>query len=97
MKKRGFVRIGVPHNPLFFAFDGRKRIGLVVERSRALENHLTKLAKKRITVMLMPGPRDKLLPALAAGKVDLIDANLTITEERRKAFEFSLPLQTGVS
>jgi len=97
MKKRGFARIGVPHNPLFFAFDGRKRIGLVVERSRALENHLTKLAKKRITVMLMPGPRDKLLPALAAGKVDLIDANLTITEERRKAFEFSLPLQTGVS
>jgi membrane-bound lytic murein transglycosylase MltF len=97
MKKRGFVRVGVAHNPLLFAFDGKKRIGLAVERSRALEKHLSKVANKRITVILMPGPRDKLLPALAAGKVDLIDANLTITEERRKSVEFSLPLQTGVS
>lgn len=97
MKKRGFVRVGVAHNPLLFAFDGKKRIGLVVERSRALEDHLTKLAKTRITVMLMPGPRDKLLPALVEGKVDLVDANLTVTEERRKSIEFSQPLQTGVS
>lgn len=95
--ERGYIRIAVAHNPLYFAFDGRKRIGITVERSRALEQHLAKLTKKRLTVMLMPGPRDRLLPALLEGRVDLVDANLTITEERLKSVDFSLPLQTGVS
>lgn len=97
IKERGYIRIAVAHNPLFFAFDGKKRIGLAVDRARELEKYLQKVAKKRISIVLMPGPRDRLLPALVEGKVDLIDANLTITEERWKTVDFSTPLRKDVS
>ncbi|HKK30087.1 MAG TPA: transglycosylase SLT domain-containing protein [Alphaproteobacteria bacterium] len=97
MKERGFIRIAVPHNPLFFAFDGEKRAGLAAERGRALEQFLFKKYKRRIYVVFMPKARDVMIPALVAGQVDMIDANLTITEARRKEIDFSLPLRTEVS
>jgi membrane-bound lytic murein transglycosylase MltF len=45
----------------------------------------------------VPVPRDQLFAALAAGKVDLVAAALTITPERRALAEFSTPTRTGVS
>ena len=96
IKEEGFIRVGVPHNPLFFAFDGRKRAGLSAERGRALEAYWLKKHKKRITVVFLPKARDALLPALIDGKIDMIDANLTITPERQEKVDFSLPIRTGV-
>jgi membrane-bound lytic murein transglycosylase MltF len=67
--ERGFVRIAVPHNPLFFAFDGKQRIGLSVERARLLEKYLTKVTGKPIMAMLFPRPRNDMLRLLANGNV----------------------------
>ncbi|HSN56001.1 MAG TPA: lytic transglycosylase F, partial [Candidatus Sulfomarinibacteraceae bacterium] len=44
-----------------------------------------------------PVQRDELLPALEKGLGDLAAANLTITESRLQAVDFSDPLVTGVS
>lgn len=96
IKEEGFIRVGVPHNPLFFAFDGKKRAGLSAERGRALEAYWLKKHKKRITVLFMPKARHVLLPALVEGKIDMIDANLTITPERQELVGFSLPIRTGI-
>ncbi len=42
-------------------------------------------------------PRDKLLPALAAGKGDIAAANLTITPERQKLVDFTIAALGNVS
>lgn len=94
--ERGFIRVGVPHNPLFFAFDGEKRAGLSAERGRALEAYWLKKHKKRITVLFLPKARDVLLPALVEGKIDMVDANMTVTPDRQELVDFSLPIRVGV-
>jgi membrane-bound lytic murein transglycosylase MltF len=45
----------------------------------------------------VPLQRDQLFPALAAGKVDLVAAALTVTAEREKLASFSTPTRTDVS
>ncbi len=96
MVERGFIRIGVPYNPLFFAFDGQKSAGLSAERGKALQKYLRKKYKKTMTVIVLPKSRDEMFPALLGGKVDMLDANLTILEERLQDVEFSLPIRVGV-
>ncbi len=41
-------------------------------------------------------PRDQLLPSLNAGKVDLVVAQLTVTPERQKLVDFSIPTRRNV-
>lgn len=94
--ERGFLRIAVPHNPLFIVFDGEKQIGLAVDAARELTKHLAEAHKIKLTPVLMPLPRDRMLPGLAKGEVDLVIANLTVTEERAKTVAFTDPLRKGV-
>ncbi len=47
-------------------------------------------------VLLIPVPRDRLLPGLAEGLGDIAVANLTITPERRELVDFSDPFMRGV-
>ncbi len=93
---RQYLRVGVPHSPLFVAFDGDKRIGLAVERGRELETHLRETEATGLAVLLIPLPRDVLLDALVEGRIDLVDANLTVIEGRADRVAFSAPLREGV-
>ena len=72
--------------------------GTVVEYYRLFEDELNKklaaenkLKNKNLKVrgVLHPVRRDQLLPALAAGKGDIVSANLTITPERQKLVDFT--------
>ncbi|HEX5079199.1 MAG TPA: transporter substrate-binding domain-containing protein [Geminicoccaceae bacterium] len=45
--------------------------------------------------MIIPVPRDQLLPALLEGRGDIAAANLTITPERQVLVDFADPLLTG--
>lgn len=97
--KRGFLRVLTVHNPLYFTFDGNKRLGLAVETSHLFEKHLAKkIGRVRSpTIVLVPVARDELLPSLVAGRGDVAVANLTITPDREAEVAFSEPTYPGVS
>ena len=94
---RGFIRMAVPHNPMFIAYDGKKQVGLAIERATALEAFLRETLKARVTVVPMPMPRDRIIPALIDGVADFADANLTITPEREAQVAFTRPLRLNVA
>jgi len=100
MVERGFIRTLVAYNPLFFAPDGIQQRGLAVDVARIFEEWLNKnygKKKRLLSVVLIPTPRDRLLADLAEGRGDIVAANLTITPERQKLVDFSMPTYPGVS
>ena len=92
--ERGFVRVATAYNPLFFSYDGIEQRGLAIEITREFEKYLNKSHTpkgKTINVVLMPVPRDQILPYLVEGRADIAAANLTITPERQEIVAFSDP------
>jgi membrane-bound lytic murein transglycosylase MltF len=99
MIKRRLVRVGVTFNRTFYFVDGGTQRGLAYEYTRAFEDDLNnrlKTGNLRIHVVLLPMPRDVLLPSLQAGKVDLVVAQLTVTPERQKLVDFTVPTRRNV-
>lgn len=99
MIERGFIRVGVAYGPVFFTADGPETAGLTVELMREFEAHLHKQlgkAARHLTVVLAPLPRDRMLPLLIEGRVDLVAANLTVTPERSAVVAFSDPFIESV-
>ena len=100
MVKRGFIRVGVGNEPMFFSYDGPEQQGLTVDAMREFEKHLRATLGPEaatLTVTLAPLPRDRLTDALVAGEVDILAANLTITPARAELVDFALPALKNVS
>ncbi len=97
--KRRVLRVLVsPGKPVFFLDKGRQR-GTAPAAFRQFEKIANgKLEPKglRLRVQFIPVARDQLLPKLMAGYGDLAVANLTITPERRKLVDFSVPVLSEV-
>ena len=88
VKKAGVLRVAAfDANPPFGFVDSktRKIVGLDVDYANALAK---KLGVKLEVVPTNPANR---VPLLTSGKVDLVLANFTITEERKQAVNFSIP------
>jgi len=99
MTKRRLIRAGVPFNRTFYFVDKGIQRGLSYEYLTVYEEQLNKRLKTgnlKIHVIPIPMPRDALLPALIAGKIDLAVAQLTITPERQAAVDFSKPTRSNV-
>ncbi len=94
--ERGYLRMVVPHNPLFVAYDGDKAIGLAVERARELEKYFKETLNSSVEVIWIPAPRNDLLEFLKTGRGDVVDANLTVTQERAAEVAFTEPLRRDV-
>ena len=101
MVNRGFIRVLTTYNPLFFHLDGIQQSGMATEVARNFEQWLNKHHVKKKTrpfsVVVIPVPRDRLIPDLLEGTGDIAAANLTITPERQEHVDFSIPTYTGVS
>lgn len=100
MVKRGFVRVGVGNEPMYFSYDGPTQKGLTVDAAREFEKYLrTTLGPDAatLTVTLAPLPREKLIDALVAGEVDILAANLTITPARHARVDFARPNLTKIA
>jgi len=100
MVERRKVRVLVAHNPLLFFFDKARIRGLSYEAFQEFEKYINKQLKtgtRKIKMVYLPVPRDKLLPWLVEGRGDIAAANLTITDERRKSVDFSRPTYKNVS
>ncbi len=99
MVKRRLVRVLTVLNPVLYYVDKGREIGLTYETVQAFEDALNKrLGNKVVTVhvVLVPVPRDELLPRLAAGQGDIAAAGLTVTPERKRIVDFSRPFASDV-
>ena len=100
MAERRLIRVLVVHNKMMFFFDKARIRGITYEAFQEFEKYINKKLKtgtRKIKVVFLPVPRDRLLPWLIEGRGDIVSANLTITEERKKTVDFSRPGFTGVN
>jgi len=99
MVKRRVIRFLVPYSKTFYFFDGITPKGLSYETIIQFEKELNKKLKTRhlkIHALVVPTPRDQLIPRLISGHGDIVVANLTITESRLAKIVFSDPMLTGI-
>jgi membrane-bound lytic murein transglycosylase MltF len=99
MVERHRIRVLIPYSKTFYFIDGAEQRGLTYDLLKAFEKHLNqKLGKKtlRVQLVLIPTPRDQLIPGLVEGRGDIAAGNLTITDVRRKLVDFSDPIYTGI-
>jgi membrane-bound lytic murein transglycosylase MltF len=100
MVKRRLIRAGVVFNRTQYFIDKGVQRGISYESINLFEEELNKRLKTgllKVHVAIVPLSRGQLFSSLQEGKVDLVAAALTITPERRKQVDFSIPTRTGVS
>ncbi len=94
------IRALVPYSKTYYFLDKAQPKGLTYEKLVAFEKMINKDLKKRhlqVHVVVIPTPRNELIPALVKGLGDIAAGNLTITEKRLKKIDFSDPFLTRVS
>lgn len=106
MIERGVIRVLTVHSRTFYFVDKGVQRGATHDAFRVFEEDLNKkLAKQqklkhkhlKVKVVFIPIARGDLLQALAEGKGDIAASNLTITPERQKLVDFSIPVYANVS
>ena len=106
MIERQTIRVLTVYSKTFYFVNKGVQMGGVPDIFRIFEQDLNKkLAKDKklkqkhlkVRIQIIPVARAELFPALAAGKGDIAASNLTITEERLKLVDFSLPMVPNVS
>ena len=99
MLKRLKVRVLMPYSKTHYFLDGATQRGIAYEGLMIFEKWLNEKrgkGERKIHVVIVPTPRDRLLSDLVKGRGDIAVGNLTITPERLKAVDFSDPFSTGV-
>jgi membrane-bound lytic murein transglycosylase MltF len=99
MIERRMVRVLLPYNRLLYFFEGAQARGATYELMMEFETFLNKKFRpgaRKIHVLVIPTPRDRLLSAITEGLGDIAAGNLTITPQRRQSVDFSDSLGTGV-
>jgi len=99
MVERRIIRVLVVHNKMMFFFDKARMRGLTYESFHEFEKSINKQLKtgaRKIKLVFLPVPRDKLIPWLNEGRGDVAAANLTITDERQAMVGFTNPLLKNV-
>jgi membrane-bound lytic murein transglycosylase MltF len=99
MVERGMIRIAIPFGLTTYFLDGPTQKGitydLVVQFEQFLRKRLGKPAS-RLTTVVVPTSRDRLLPMVREGKADIAAGTLTITADRLALVDFSEPLRSDV-
>ena len=99
MKKRRIVRALVPYSKTFYYVERGRSRGISYEVFKAFEDDLNKKLKLKtlkVRVIFLPVGRDELISRLTDGWGDVIFADLTITPERQKVVDFSVPMYSGI-
>ena len=100
MVENRLVRVGVMFNRTFYFVDKGVQRGVAYEYGRLMEDKINEKRRNgniKVNVFFVPLPREKLLPALIDGKVDMVAGQLTITPERQKLIDFTDPTRTNVN
>ncbi|MDP2470357.1 MAG: transporter substrate-binding domain-containing protein [Candidatus Palauibacterales bacterium] len=101
MEERRVIRFLTVFNPQYFYIDrnGEER-GLVIDAATELGKQLNARpghGRLPIIMLVLPVPRDRLIPMLRDGLGDIAAGNITITPERLAEVDFTIPNYTGVS
>ncbi len=99
MVERGVIRVLVAPNRTYYFLDGAVQRGVTYDKMVEFEKFINKRLgrrKTRVHVVILPVSRDLLIPALLSGLGDLVAANLTVTDARRKVVSFSKPFRNDV-
>ena len=94
------IRVLVPYSKTFYFLDGAAPKGATYDMLKLFEKHLNKKLKPKhlkVHVLVIPTPRDRLIPGLAEGLGDIAAGNLTITDHRLKTVDFSDPILKEVN
>jgi membrane-bound lytic murein transglycosylase MltF len=96
---RRSIRALVPYTYLYYTINLKKRSGIAFEALTLFENSLNKqlrLKPHQVRIIFIPVNRHQVIPLLEKGYADLAFAGMTITEERKKKVDFSVPSITGL-
>jgi len=99
MIARRKIRALVPYTRLYYYIDGKERKGIAFEALNQFEKSLNKQLNfkgLRVRIIFIPVNRSQVIPLLRDGYADLAFAGMTITEERKKQVDFSMPTITGL-
>ena len=100
MVERRMVRILTTYSRTQYFVDKGTPRGTSYDQGRLLEEALNKKFSPghlTVRVQFVPVSRDELLPALLAGKGDIVMANMTVTPERQAKVDFTEPWIAGVN
>jgi membrane-bound lytic murein transglycosylase MltF len=106
MIERRVIRVLTAYSKTFYFMDKGVQRGATHDAFRVFEEDLNKQLAKRqklkhkhlkVKVVFIPIARGDLLQALAEGKGDIAASNLTITPDRQKLVDFSVPVYSNVS
>jgi membrane-bound lytic murein transglycosylase MltF len=101
MEERRVIRILTVLSPQYYYIDadGQER-GIVFEAAKEFGKQLNERRGRGqlpVYILVLPVPRDRLIPMIRDGLGDIAAGNLSITPERRTEVDFSVPTYTGVS
>jgi len=99
MAERRAIRVLVVSGGPQFFYDRGKPRGITVELLEKFHHSVNEKLERgldAVEIIPMPVSRDRLIPALLAGKADLVVAGLTITERRSEQVDFSKPLARDI-
>ena len=99
MVERRMVRVLTSYSRTLYFIDRGTPRGTAYDQGMLLEDELNKkfgTSQLKLAVQFVPMSRDELIPALLAGKGDVIMAGLTVTPDRLKTVDFVDPWIAGV-
>jgi membrane-bound lytic murein transglycosylase MltF len=99
MAARRLIRVGITYNRTFYFVEKGVQRGAAYEFAKAFEdwiNEKLKTGNTKINVVLIPMPRDVLLPALVHGKIDFVMAQVTVRPELQALVDFTNPTRKNV-
>jgi membrane-bound lytic murein transglycosylase MltF len=100
MVARRLIRLGVTYNRSFYFADQGVQYGVAYEYGKRFEEEVNtrlRTGNMKVHVSFVPLPRDALLTALLGGTVDAVVAQVTITPDKQKLVDFTIPTRTNVS
>ncbi len=100
MVERRRLRILAPYSRTLYMVDKGAQYGIAQEFAVLLEQTLNKQLKtrnaNRLYVVVIPTSRDALYDALVQGRGDIVVAGITVTPEREKLVDFTIPTKENV-
>ncbi len=100
MIERRYIRVLTNYSRTSFFIDQGTPRGLVPDAFKVFEDELNKRLKNRhlrVQVVFVPVAHDELVPALLAGRGDIVAAGTLVADWRREKVDFTNPTRTGIS
>jgi membrane-bound lytic murein transglycosylase MltF len=100
MRKRRLIRVLAPYSKTTYFIDKGVQRGTAYEAAVKLEDVVNRKLKTtiatKIHVVVVPTSRDDLYDALVKGRGDIVMAGITVTPERAKLVDFTIPTVKNV-